>query len=253
MIASALSSRFLPAGVGKLDVAGALAGRPIRLAGALTQPGDVLADAEIVLEGYLGSSTVPEGDGGSLPEFLGYDGRAQSSLPEMVVTAVTHRRRAVLQTIIGPGREQSLILGLAGAVSTALSGDRPHWRVVRDLRLPPAGGGMLLLVMRVSKQSPADDPLPRLVADDIFRAHPFVKTVVAVDEDVDPGSAEDVLWAMTTRTNLGLDCHTSGGFTPLLMDPSQTTAWSADGGSLRTFVDASVPYLMRGEAMRSFR
>ena len=116
---------------------------------------------------------------------------------------------------------------------------------------------MLLAVVSADKRGPADDPLPALVAGDILRDHPFVKTVVAVDPDVDPGSAEDLLWAMTTRCNLSVDAHTGGGFTPLLMDPSQTPEWTrrrgGDGGTARTFVDATVPFELRERFLRSYR
>ncbi|GAA0799377.1 3,4-dihydroxybenzoate decarboxylase [Spirilliplanes yamanashiensis] len=261
MIAAALGSRFLPAGTAKLAVAGALAQAPVRMAAGVSGPAPVPADAEIVLEGRLGAATAPEclpgrALGGSLPEFLGYDGRAHDAVPVLTVAAVTRRRDAYLQTVVGPGREQSVILGLAGALSVALSAAGPHWDVVADLAFPPAGGGMLLLVVAVRKRRAADDGAARLVARDVLAAHPFVKTVVAVDDDVDPHSAEDVLWAATTRANLGVDCHTWGGFTPLGMDPSQGAAWArergADGGAGRTFVDATVPFALRGEAARSY-
>ncbi|MGH3911723.1 MAG: UbiD family decarboxylase domain-containing protein, partial [Pseudonocardiaceae bacterium] len=260
MIASAVNGRFLPDGVTKLDVAGALAGEPIALAPALSQPTLVLAESEIVLEGFLDTTVADECVSGtvgcSLPEFLGYDGAARTGLPVVTVTAMTMRRSAVYQAVIGPGREQSVILGLAGALSVALSGDDEDWRMIRDLHFSPAGGGMLLLVVAVCKDSPeADLRLPG-IARRLFSEHPFIKVIVFTDEDIEVTSTEDVFWAMTTRANLGTDCTTLPDFSPLGMDPSQSEDWAAargsDGARGRTFIDATVPYRLRDQVVRSY-
>jgi gallate decarboxylase subunit C len=260
MLASALNTRFLPASVTKLDVAGALAGAPLAVAPALTQPTSVLAQSEVVLEGFLDDTTADECLGAaadrSLPEFLGYDGDARKGLPVIHVTAVSTRRDPWYQAVIGPGREQSVILGLAGALSVALSGTHPGWQWVRDMHFPPAGGGMLLLALQVRKESARGDRHPAALAHEVFSRHPFVKLIVAVDEDVDATSAEDVWWAVTTRANLGVDCTTFPGFQPLPMDPSQRADWArargGDGACGRTFIDATVPYMARECAGRSF-
>ncbi|MFI0423537.1 UbiD family decarboxylase domain-containing protein [Spongiactinospora sp. 9N601] len=261
MVASALGSRFLPPGVTKAAMAGALAGEPLAIAGRAP------AQAEIVLEGALteeradealaGEPGTPQrsksppggGLGVSLPEFLGYDGSARPGLPVITVTGMAARRRPIFQAVIGPGREQSIILGLAGALSVALSVPDP---IIAGLHYGPAGGGMLTLVVTVRKRGQADDHRLGDLAERIFRAHPFTKLVVFTDDDVDPSCPEDVLWALTTRCNLGVDAITLPGFTPLGMDPSQRPDWSRGGGEGRTYVDATTPYLGRAATRRSF-
>lgn len=260
MIASAVNASLLPADVTKLDLAGGLAGAPIRLASALSQTTSALADSEIVLEGYLDASRADEtlnGQlGGSLPEFLGYDGHAQPELPIVTVTAITSRQSAMYQAVIGPGREQSVILGLAGALSVALSGDDQDWQLISDLHYSAAGGGMLLLVIAIRKSSTDHDGRLKHIARRVFDQHPFVKLIIFTDEDVDITSTEDVLWAVTTRANLGSDCTTFGGFRPLAMDPSQGAEWAdargAEAGGGRTFIDATIPHRLRGKVVRSF-
>ncbi len=261
MLASALGTRFLPEHVTKLDAAGALADAPIALAPAVSQPTSVLAESEIVLEGSLGDAVADEAirgePGVSLPEFLGYDGDARAGLPVVTVTAMTMRRDAMIQGCIGPGREQSVILGLAGELSVALSGDDADWRMIRDLHFSPAGGGMLLLFMQVRKASAEADRRLAAIARRIFEQHPFVKLIIATDEDVDITSTEDVLWAVTTRSNLGTDSTTFLGFRPLPMDPSQGPEWKKargrDGAAGPTFIDATIPYSLRHAVTRSFR
>ncbi|GGQ86207.1 3,4-dihydroxybenzoate decarboxylase [Couchioplanes caeruleus subsp. azureus] len=257
VIASAVASRFLPAGISKLGLAGALAGVPITLAPARTQPTPVLAETEIVIEGYLDDTTADERpDGGtSLPEFLGYDGTAHRSVPVVTVTGMTSRRSSVYEAVIGPGREQSVILGMAGELSVILSGiDHADWALIADLHFAPAGGGMLLLVMSVRKPTPAAERRLGRLAWRIFEMHPFLKTIVMVDEDVDISAPEDVLWAMTTRANLAADARSFAGFRPLPMDPSQSDAWAGERGGRdrRTVVDATVPLPLRATVTRSF-
>lgn len=259
MIASALSSKVL-AGTEKLAIAGALAGAPITVAAALSQPTSVLAESEIVLEGYLDDTVTDETLSGvldvSLPEFLGYDGEARSDLPVLTVTAVTSRESPVYQAVIGPGREQSVILGTAGALSVALSHDGDDWNLIHDLHYSPAGGGMLLLVVAVRKPSPDADGRLKHIARRIFDDHPFVKLIVFTDDDVDITSSEDVLWAITTRANLDADSATFGGFRPLTMDPSQGDGWAAARGTAappgRTYIDATAPHSLRSTVTRSF-
>lgn len=256
MVASALGTAFLPAGVDKLSMAGALAGAPVRISAGVSQPVTVLADSEIVIEGYLDDTVADETldgpPGVSLPEFLGYDGEARTGLPVITVTAVTTRRDPVFHAVIGPGREQSVILGLAGAVSVALSDTGPHGHLLHDLHFSAAGGGMLLLVAAVRKTRADDDGALADLAERILQQHFFVKLIVFTDPDVDIRAPEDVLWAMTTRSNLGTDARTISGFRPLPVDPSHGAAWGREGRSDRSFVDATTPFSLRHNVFRSF-
>ncbi|MCC3775376.1 UbiD family decarboxylase [Streptomyces sp. UNOB3_S3] len=259
MVASAVGSDFLPAGTSKTALAGALAGGPVTTAPAVSQPVPVFAESEVVLEGYFDGTTAPEAlpgraTGHSLPEVLGYDGNAAESLPAITVTAVTSREAPVFPAVIGPGREQSLILGLAGAVALGLS-----WaggELLRDAHYSPAGGGMFLLVLQVRKSGPGDDERVRAMAKDVLDRHRFAKVVVLVDEDVAPDSAEDVLWAITTRSDLSADALRFTGFPRIGLDPSQGEAWAAARGreatGSRTVVDATVPFALRERHGRSF-
>jgi 4-hydroxy-3-polyprenylbenzoate decarboxylase len=270
MLASALSTAALPTGVSKLAMAGALAGAAISTATAISQPLPVLAESEIVLEGYLDQSvadeTLQEAPSMSLPEFLGYDGEAKTALPVVTVTALTSRFTPTYQAVIGPGREQSVILGLAGALSVALAGSNQaesdqagsgqDWRMITDLHYCAAGGGMLLLVIAVRKDSEAADGRLATIARFIFDRHRFIKMIVFTDDDVDITCTEDVCWAITTRSNLGTDCITLPGYQPLPMDPSQRPEWGrargADGATTRSFIDATIPYRLRHSTKRSF-
>src|SRR5262249_23736259 len=162
---------------------------------------------------------------------------------------ITTRRDPLYQAVIGPGREQSVILGTAGALSVALSGCGScdeDWQLVHDLYYPPAGGGMLTLIVAGHQPGVRSGARRKHIARRIFDGQPFTKLIVFTDTDVDIRSAEDVLWAMTTRSNLVDDCVSFGSFRPLRMDPSQTERWSRSRGGAgcgnRSFIDATVPF-----------
>ncbi|WP_299437790.1 UbiD family decarboxylase [uncultured Rhodospira sp.] len=262
-VASAVGTAHLPHGRSKLGVAGALAMQPIPLAQAADHPCPALATAEIVLEGFLDGTQADEGPhplGNAMPEFLGYDGPAKPDLPVLTVTRMTMRAGAIYQAVIGPGREQSSILGIAGALSVALSlaGDDPALAaMVRDIRFPSAGGGMLLLVLSIRKARPEDDVRFAALAHHVFARHGFVKLILFVDDDINLDNAEDLLWAVTTRANLRTDCVGLTGYPDLPMDPSQRETWLAarpgDGqGAGRSYIDATTPYDLRASTVRSF-
>jgi 4-hydroxy-3-polyprenylbenzoate decarboxylase len=112
---------------------------------------------------------------------------------------------------------------------------------------------MLTLVAAVTKEEPDADQHLREIAHEIFTRHPFTKMIIYVDDDVDIRNPEDVLWAVTTRANLGVDAVTLPGFRPLGMDPSHSETWDRGGGTARTFINATIPSKLRDTVRRSFQ
>ncbi|NUB45456.1 UbiD family decarboxylase [Fertoebacter nigrum] len=255
-IASATATAHLPGGFDKLSLAGALAQAPVAISDDATPS---LPQAEFVLHGRLTPRTCAETlgtrpPGVTMPEFLGYDGHAGAPLGVIEITAITQRPDAVLQATLGPGREQSAILGLGGALALALALlSRGGCPPVRDLRYAPAGGGMLLLFVALAPGAAQECDLGQL-ARQLIGVMPFTKTVVFTDDDIDLTCDEEVLWAMTTRCNLAQATHAIAGLPPLRMDPSQTDAWRDATGLApsRAWVDATVPMPLRQATARSF-
>lgn len=259
-IASATSTVHLPPEWSKLSLAGALAGAPIELSPGAIGGVSRLSRAEIVLEGEILPETAPEALpgaplAGSMPEFLGYDGGGQAELAVLHIGHIATRPAALFQAVVGPGREQSTILGLGGALTLALGlgqgDDTAGGAMIRDLRFSHAGGGMLLLFVALRHGHGAD---LAALAGRLVGLFPFAKTVVFVDEDVDLRSDEDVLWAMTTRAQLASDCHAIPDQKPLAMDPSQSPEWIAHKGTtvFKSYVDATVPDELRSMFRRAF-
>lgn len=256
VIASATSTEQLPDGHTKLSLSGLLVGQPIEICETKMLGAPAFARSEITIEGNLSSDEVLEGAtpaSVSMPEFLGYDGTGMARLAVIHVKGITAEPSAIFQSTIGPGREQSTILGLGGALSLAI-GDKP-WPAGADIeqfRFSHSGGGMLLLFVVVRKRK---DNAVQAIAKRIFDASPFTKTIIFVDPDVDPSSEEDIFWAMTTRARLEQDVLAFHNYPALGMDPSQRKEWLENEGVIpaKTVIDATVPLAASSSAQRSFR
>src|SRR5262249_62215989 len=86
--------------VDELEIAGALHRRPLSVVKCLTSELRVPAEAEIVIEGrFLPGVREPEGPFGEFPQYYGERGERHV----MEIVAVTHRKDAIFQTVIGRG------------------------------------------------------------------------------------------------------------------------------------------------------
>jgi 3-octaprenyl-4-hydroxybenzoate carboxy-lyase len=106
--------------------------------------------AEVVIEEtWLGLVRMAPHTGKAMPEFPGYTGDANPSLPVIKVTAIMTRRKPILQTLVGPGEEHVSLAGISteasihNACEGALPGDGARARSVADAsynpRLPTKG------------------------------------------------------------------------------------------------------------------
>ncbi|UWP90885.1 UbiD family decarboxylase [Aliiroseovarius crassostreae] len=255
-IASATATAHLPVAFDKLSLAGGLAQAPVLLSRDARAPATFLSSAEVVLHGVLTPETCaetlsPRPKGVTMPEFLGYDGQAGADLQVIRLSAISQRPGAVFQATLGPGREQSAILGLGGSLALSLALSDQLTDDIADLHYSSAGGGMLLLYVALKPEAKVNKAG---LARDIITVMPFTKTIVFVDSDIDLTCDADVNWAMTTRCNLARDCHELSGFPPLRMDPSQTPNWQNHGGSppCRSWIDATCPASLLERTRRSF-
>lgn len=259
-IAACFEPPATPLGQDELTIAGGLRRRPVELVRCVSVDAAAVARAEIVLEGVvLPGERIREdlrtNTGYCMPEFPGYLGQAQPSLPVIRVTAVTHRRDPILQTIVGPGEEHVNLTGIPTEASILQLIGRSMPGRVQNVYCHPAGGGKYLAIIQFRKAELKDEGRQRQAALTAFAAFPELKHVILVDEDVDIFDSSEVLWAMTTRYQgdvstvfiPGVRCH------PL--DPSQSPEFSpsipAPGISCKTIFDCTVPFAMKSQFRRA--
>ena len=257
-IAAALSKPALGFGDDELGVAGAIRGRGVELAPCYSNAGRFVDHAEIVLEATLGTEKEPESpvdDAHSMPEYLGYYSPC-GEVSTLQVSALSHRPGAIYQALSGPGREQSELLG-AGQEASILR-LLTEWGLntrVRDIVAQPAGGGHLFTVLQVVKSCEADDQHVRQFAHRLLEAISSSKNIVLVDEDVNPASAEDVLWAMSTRFRAEMDIHPTRPLPGTPLDPTLSSLYCPGqytGIAPKSVFDCTVPFALRSRFRRAF-
>ncbi|MER3622001.1 UbiD family decarboxylase, partial [Klebsiella pneumoniae] len=249
-----------PFGYNELGVAGALRQRPVELVQGVSVPEKAIARAEIVIEGELLPGVRVREDqhtnsGHAMPEFPGYCGGANPSLPVTKVKAVTMRNNAILQTLVGPGEEHTTLAGLPteasiwNAVEAAIPG------FLQNVYAHTAGGGKFLGILQVKKRQPADEGRQGQAALLALATYSELKNIILVDEDVDIFDSDDILWAMTTRMQGDVSITTIPGIRGHQLDPSQTPEYSpsirGNGISCKTIFDCTVPWALKSHFERA--
>jgi UbiD family decarboxylase len=175
--------------------ASSFVGEPLRMTPSETWGEDFLvpADAEIIIEGEIPLGVQePQNPFG---EILGYY-QEEKMMPVIEVTAITHRKRPILQGVF-PGHMEHFILGGLPKEGSTYSAIRKNVPGVRAVHLPPSGCGRLSCYISIEKEFESD---ARKAAMQAFVEMPNLKLAVVVDDDVDVYNEREVLWATVTRT-----------------------------------------------------
>ena len=189
-----------PYGNNDYVTAAAFLQEPLRLTPSETWGENFLvpADAEVIIEGevppHVRQSQNPFG------EILGYY-QVEMKVPVIEVTAITHRRKAIVEDF-WPGQMDHWNLGgipKEGSVFNVIKKNVPG---IRAIHLPPSGCGRLICYISIKKEFDND---PRKAAMQAFVEMPNLKLAVVVDDDVDVFNEREVLWAVSTRTHWDKD------------------------------------------------
>ena len=186
----------LPYGIDDYAVAGALAGEPVQLVKAKTVDVEVPANAEIVIEGFVNTEYLePEGPFG---EYTGYMDPQQLN-PFMEITCITHRKNPVLVTMLSQiSPSESSKLRFVGGGANVLSHLRGlGFNCVKNAAFNEGGCALGLWCIQVS--NPKKGEVSALLDACANLPRMFQKTVIVVDEDIDPSDLQSIVWAMNFR------------------------------------------------------
>lgn len=141
----------LPPGIDEFLLAGWLRGKPVELARCITQPLEVPANAEFVIEGYVNpDERAPEGPFG---DHTGYY-TPVDDYPVLHVTAITHRHRPVYPTtIVGIPPMEDYWMGKA-TERLFLPLMKLFMGEVVDVNMPPEGIFHNLVLVSIRKRFP---------------------------------------------------------------------------------------------------
>lgn len=218
----------LPYGVDERQVAGGLLGEPLQVVRTPRHGIAVPAHAEFVLEGVIDPNAHAEE--GPFGEFTGYSSdRSTHNL--LRVETLMRRRDAWLLDVVGGNSAEHLNLGRIPRESEMVEKLRERFPGVTAVHYPSSGTHFHAYVaLKQSRPGEARQVILGLLGWD-----PYLKTVIAVDEDVDITRDEEVLWAMATHFQPHLDVVVVEGLPGSALDPSA----SGVGTTSRMGLDAT--------------
>jgi UbiD family decarboxylase len=158
------------------------------------------ASSEIALEGWLYKDRVlPEGPYG---EWTGYYSGSQVPIPAVEISRLYYRGDPILLGAppCKPPHDYSYmrtVLKSAMIHDTLAKAGIPD---VRGVWAHECGGGRLLLAVSIKQRYCGHSRQAAYVAAQCQAAAYMNRYVIVVDEDVDPMNLEDVMWAVSTRT-----------------------------------------------------
>ncbi|MCD6278928.1 MAG: UbiD family decarboxylase [Desulfurococcales archaeon] len=226
LLAASLSP---PYGVFELELFEHLSGVCLEIARTPIYGLPIPAYSSVVIEGRVTDELADEGP---FLDILGLYDRVRKQ-PVVVVDKIYFSKECMPFHVILPASNEHRILMGFPREALIWEAVRKVVAQVRKVRLTPGGGCWLHAVISIRKNMEGDGKSAIMAA---FAAHPSLKHVVVVDEDVDPDSIEEIEWAIATRLQAGKGLvivrHARGS----TLDPS-----SADGVTDKIGIDATVP------------
>lgn len=238
----------IPAGADELAIAGGLQGAPISLVKAKTVAASAIAEAEWVIEGFVDTKErVWETDEAEkignfgtapfFPEWAGYMGWAVRTL-KFHATAITHRKdRPIFYSPLARSCEGDNLVAMFREACFWELVERLYPGFVQDVNILHGLTPMSGVVFQVRKGG-AEEGFQRNLISTALAASPTMRMVVVVDDDIDIYSAEDVLWAITTRCQTGSGIIKGAGGRRIVMFPSD--ALGADGKEADLLTEAGI-------------
>ena len=215
-------------GADERRIAGGLMGEALQVIKTPKHGISVPAAAEIVLEGTLDlEAKVEEGPFG---EFTGYSSnRTTNTL--FRVDSVMRRKDAILVDVVGGNSPEHLNLSRVPRESEMAEKLMERFPSVTRLHYPNSGEHFNAYVgLRARREGEARQVMLALLGWD-----PYVKTVIAVDEDVDVTDDSQVMWALATHFQPHRDVLIVDGLPGSALDPSAT----GSGTTSRMGLDAT--------------
>jgi len=231
-------------GTSEFAHAGGHRGRPIEVVESELFGLPIPAYGEIVLEGeILPDDLRPEGPFG---EWTGYYASSVRSDPVVRVRRVYHRNQPIL-TMARPGRPPSDYSFSKCVIKSAMI-----WDEVEKAGLPgvkgvwchEAGGGRLFNIISIKQAYAGHAKQAAMLAANCHAGNYLGRFVVVVDEDIDPTSTFDVLWAIASRCDPDEDLDIIRKAWSGALDPRKRVG---DNFNSRGIIDACRPFDWKDE------
>jgi len=220
------ASAPLPYGIDEFLLAGFIRKKAVPLVKCKTVNLEVPAHAEIVLEGYIDPAEKRlEGPFGDHTGYYSQD----DDYPVFHVTAITHRKNPVyLTTIVGIPPQEDFYLGKA-TERIFLPLLRTQLPEIVDMNMPLEGVFHNCVIVSLEKRYPMQARRIMTTLWGIGQMS-FVKTIIAVDADVDVQNEADVLKLLLNEMDLEQDLFFSEGILDVLNHASDQALYGSKLG-----------------------
>ncbi len=192
----------------ELEYGAGVLGEDIEMIRCETIDLEVPAHAEIVIEGLVHPrDRIPEGPFG---EFTTFGSGAEGPAPVFQVTGVTHRRDPIfrhMQATWFTDHQPLITLPMEATYFNRLRDTHGNSRIL-DVFVPPWASQFMMIVQMEAKW---DGQARDVLMSALTGPNLHVKVAIAVDEDVDIYDAQDVMWALSCRTNPAEHVHVMPG------------------------------------------
>jgi len=192
----------IPDNVSEFQFSGILSGNRLPTVKCKTIPLEVPANAEIVLEGH--TLIDQQKDEGPYGDHTGYYNSVEK-FPIFKISAITMRKKPIyLSTFTGRPPDEPSILGEAlNEIFIPLI--QQQFPEIVDFWLPPEGCSYRIAIVSIKKQYPGHAKRIMMGIWSFLRQFIYTKYVIIVDDDINARSWEDVMWAVSTKSDPSKD------------------------------------------------
>jgi len=243
---SVLGGLEVPFGISEFNYAGAVSGQPVEVIRSEYTGLMIPAHSEAVLEGWLyPDRKLQEGPFG---EWTGYYTGSSTPAPLLEVGLLRHRTHPI---VIGspPNKPPHDFSYYKTVMKSAMIRDALLKAGIPDVRgvwAHEAGGGRQWVVVSIKQRYCGHSRQAGYLAAQCHAAAYMGRYVVVVDEDIDPSSLDQVVWAMCTRSDPASDIEIMHKCLGSQADPlleKHDIPYNS-----RALIDACIPF----ERIRSF-
>jgi 2,5-furandicarboxylate decarboxylase 1 len=197
-------------GMDKLDAAGGLKGKGIKVVPSFDTPIDVPAGAEIYLEGYIDTADVRRD--GPLGEISGYY-MVNKESPTMVVNRLSYRASPIYHALLPTSLEGDTYLTFVSQALIEETVKKQFPFIAAIAFVQKSFGSSVVVTVKPVDRSRIRNLILSMLAS------PMIKKVVVVDEDVNGSDLREVEWAVATRCLADKDIVIVPGLQGQAIDP----------------------------------
>jgi UbiD family decarboxylase len=198
----ALSASEIPHGIFELDYLGAIRGEPVPVVKGKVTGLPFPANAEMVVEGFSSpNDSILEGPFG---EWTGYYASSSRKEPFLKVEALYYRNNPVLlgcPPAKGLYADQGFFRSVWRSALLYNEIERAGIPEVKGVWSPAFAGSRLFNIVSIHQSYPGHAAEAGHIASQTRAGAYLGKYVVVVDDDINPYDMEDVMWAISTRSD----------------------------------------------------